>query len=196
MKTKKKINFSVTAFEISKSFRRNVEFQAIISLKKNLKSKTLKVYSDDIQKNFDKWKTKCANEFDLKSNIYQFDRTKILFVSDYLIETVFNDWHRHKKTVDTTAYTSKIFVFFLQKHLKSLHMRFAKIDQKLKHVKQKFNQSIDKLITHIEKLKTQLSELFEKYQKYSNFLHALHLHFRKTMLRNYFDIFFAKNWKS
>ena len=71
-------------------------------------------------------------------------------------------------------------------------MRFAKIDQKLKHVKQKFNQSVDELITHIEKLKTQLFEFFEKYQNYSNLLHTLHSHFRKTMLRNYFDIFFSQ----
>ena len=38
-------------------------------------------------------------------------------------------------------------------------------------------------------------EFSEKYQKYSNFLHALHSHFRKTMLRNYFDIFFRKKLK-
>ena len=182
IKAKKKTDFSVIVFEISKSFRKNVELQAIISLNKELKFKTLKLYFDNIQKFFDKWIKKCVNEFNLKSNIYQFDRTKILFVFDYLIETVFNDWHRHKKTVDTTAYTWKIFVFFLQKHLKSLHMRFAKIDQKLKHVKQKFNQSIDELITYIEKLKTQLFEFSEKYQKYSNLLHTLHSHFRKTML--------------
>ena len=74
-------------------------------------------------------------------------------------------------------------------------MRFAEINQKLKHVKQKFNQSVDELITHIEKLKTQLSEFFEKYQKYSNFLHALHSHFRKTMLKNHFDIFFRRELK-
>ena len=54
MKTKKKIDFFVIVFEISKSFRKNVEFQAIISLKKNLKSKTSKLYFDDIQKFFDK----------------------------------------------------------------------------------------------------------------------------------------------
>ena len=71
-------------------------------------------------------------------------------------------------------------------------MRFAEIDQKLKHVRQKLNQSIDELITHIEKLKTQLFKLFEKYQKYLNLLYALHSHFRKTMLRNYFDIFFSQ----
>ena len=79
--------------------------------------------------------------------------------------------------------------------MKSLHIRFAEIDQKLKHVKQKFNQSVDELITHIEKLKTQLFEFFEKYQKYFNLLHALHSHFRKTMLRNYFDILFRKELK-
>ena len=74
-------------------------------------------------------------------------------------------------------------------------MRFAEINQKLKHVKQKFNQSIDELITHIEKLKAQLFEFFEKYQKYFNFLHSLHSHFRKTMLRNHFDIFFRRELK-
>ena len=54
MKTKKKTDFSVTAFEISKSSRKNVDFQAIISLKKSLKSKTSELYSDDTQKFFDK----------------------------------------------------------------------------------------------------------------------------------------------
>ena len=54
MKTKKETDFFVTAFEISKSSRKNVEFQTIISLKKSLKSKTSKLYSDDTQKFFDK----------------------------------------------------------------------------------------------------------------------------------------------
>ena len=54
MKTEKKIDFSVTAFEISKSSRENVEFQTVLSLKKKLKFKTSKLYFDDIQKFFDK----------------------------------------------------------------------------------------------------------------------------------------------
>ena len=54
MKTKKKIDFSVIVFEISKSFRENIELQAVISLKKNLKSKTSELYFDDIQKFFNK----------------------------------------------------------------------------------------------------------------------------------------------
>ena len=54
MKTKKKIDFSVIVFEISKSFRENVELQAIISLKKELKFKTSKLYFNDIQNFFDK----------------------------------------------------------------------------------------------------------------------------------------------
>ena len=86
-------------------------------------------------------------------------------------------------------------MFFLQKQLKSLHIRFAKIDQKLKRVKQKSNQSIDELITYIEKLKTQLFEFSKKHQKYFSFLHALYSHFRKTMLRNCFEIFFCKKLK-
>ena len=36
MKTKKKTDFSVTAFEISKSSRKNVEFQAVISVRTTL----------------------------------------------------------------------------------------------------------------------------------------------------------------
>ena len=51
------------------------------------------------------------------------------------------------------------------------------------------------MITHIEKLKTQLFKFFEKYQKYFNFLHELHSHFCKTMLRNRFEIFFRKKLK-
>ena len=54
MKTKKKIDFSVIVFEISKSSRKNVEFQTVILLKKNLKSKISKLYFDDTQKFFDK----------------------------------------------------------------------------------------------------------------------------------------------
>ena len=54
LKTKKKINFFVTFFEISKSFRKNIEFQVIILLKKNLKLKTSKLYFNDTQKFFDK----------------------------------------------------------------------------------------------------------------------------------------------
>ena len=54
MKTKKKVDLSVIVFEISKSSRENVEFQAILSLKKKLKSKTSELYSENIQKFFDK----------------------------------------------------------------------------------------------------------------------------------------------
>ena len=54
MKTKKKIDFFVTVFEISKSSRENVELQAVILLKKKLKSKTSELYFDDIQKFFDR----------------------------------------------------------------------------------------------------------------------------------------------
>ena len=74
-------------------------------------------------------------------------------------------------------------------------MRLAKIDQKFKHAKQKSNRSIDELITYVEKLKTHLSEFFEKYQKYFNFLHTLHSNFRKTMLRNRVEIFFLRKLK-
>ena len=51
------------------------------------------------------------------------------------------------------------------------------------------------MITYIEKLKTQLFEFFEKYQKYFNFFYMLHSHFRKTILRNYFDILFRRELK-
>ena len=54
IKTKKKTGFFVIVFELSKSFRKNVELQAVISLKKNLKSKTSKLYFDDIQKFIDR----------------------------------------------------------------------------------------------------------------------------------------------
>ena len=51
------------------------------------------------------------------------------------------------------------------------------------------------MITHIKKLKTQLSKFLKKSQKYFNFLHALHSHFHKAMLRNRFEILFRKELK-
>ena len=36
---------------------------------------------------------------------------------------------------------------------------------------------------------------FEKSQKYFHFLYALHLHLRKTMLRNRFEVLFRKKLK-
>ena len=85
----KKTDFFVAVLKISKSFQKNVESLRVILLKKNLKSKTFKLHFDNTQKFFDKWIKKCVNELDFKSNIYQFDRTKILFVFDYLIENSF-----------------------------------------------------------------------------------------------------------
>ena len=48
VKTEKNVDFFVAVFEISKSFRRNIELQTTtISLKKSFKSKTSKLYFDD-----------------------------------------------------------------------------------------------------------------------------------------------------
>ena len=71
-------------------------------------------------------------------------------------------------------------------------MRFAKIDFKLKNVKQRLNPSVSELITHIKMLKTQLSEFSKSYQEYSNFFHALYSHLRNAMLKNRFEILSRK----
>ena len=81
---------------------------------------------------------------------------------------------------------------FLQKHFKSLHIKIAKINLKLKYAKQKSNQIVNKIILYVEKLKTQFFEFSIKYQNYFNFLHALHSHLRKTMLRNRFEMFLKR----
>ena len=83
---------------------------------------------------------------------------------------------------------------FLQKHFKSLHIKVAEIDLKLKHGKQKSNQIVDEIIFYVEKLKTQLYEFSRKYQKYFNFFHALHSHLRK-MMSNFFEIFSKRKLK-
>ena len=67
-------------------------------------------------------------------------------------------------------------------------MKIAEIDLKLKHAKQRSNQIVSEIISYVKKLKAQLSELSKKYQEYSNLLHALHPHLRKTMFRNRFEI--------
>ena len=106
---------------------------ASLYLEKGLKSKVSEVYSGDTQKSFDRYIRECANEFDLRPNTYQADRTKILFASGYLSHAAFNDGHRHREGADIGAYTWDHYVSFLQEHLKPLHMRIAEVGQKLKH---------------------------------------------------------------
>ena len=89
----RQIDFSVASAQKidSKRYRANLELQTALSLKKELKFKMSKIYFHDTQKFFDKYIKECVNEFDFKSKIYQFDKTKILFASKYLSHAVFND---------------------------------------------------------------------------------------------------------
>ena len=42
---------------------------------------------------------------------------------------------------------------FLRKHFKSLHIKIAKIDLKLNYTKQRLNQTVNKIISYVKKLK-------------------------------------------
>ena len=80
----------------------------------------------------------------------------------------------------------------LQKYFKLSHIQIAKIDLTLNHAKQKSNQIVNKIISYVEKLKTQLFKFSKKYQQYSNFFYTLHSHLKKTMLRNRFEVRLTK----
>ena len=164
-KIEREIDFSVASVtEIEmKRIRSDFEQQTALSLKKKLKSKISKIYFENIQKFFDKYIRKWVNEFDFKSIVSQIDRTKILFASKYLFHAIFNDWHKHRKNVDIDAYIWNDYVSFLPKHFKSLHMKIAEIDLKLKHAKQRLNQTVNEIISYVKKLKIQLFEFSKKY---------------------------------
>ena len=74
-------------------------------------------------------------------------------------------------------------------------MKIAKIDLKLKHAKQKSNQTVNEIISYVKKLKTQLFEFSKKYQQYSKNFHALYSHLKKTMLKNRFEILSKRKLK-
>ena len=63
-------------------------------------------------------------------------------------------------------------------------MKIAEINLKLKHTKQKLNQTRNEIISSIKKLRIQLCKFSKKYQEDLNFFHVLHSHLKKTMLRN------------
>ena len=75
---------------------------------------------------------------------------------------------------------------FLEKHFKSLHIKIAKIDLKLKYTKHKLNQIVNKIISYVKKSKTQLFEFSKKYQEYFNIFHTLHSHLKKDDVKKSF----------
>ena len=72
---------------------------------------------------------------------------------------------------------------FLQKKLKSKHLRLLNIDEQLKKLKQRSDQIVSKLIFYLKSLEDQLSERSSKMQKHNNLLHFLHDYLQKVIIR-------------
>ena len=89
----REIDFFIVSISIieTKRYRSDFDMQTTLSLKKKFKIQNSKVYFENIPKFFDKYIRKSVNTFDFKSNIYQVDKTKILFASKYLFHAIFND---------------------------------------------------------------------------------------------------------
>ncbi len=131
----------------------------------------------------------CQIVFDVRSIIYSDDFDRINFVKSLLSNNAFDSswiWQRYRLRLDEIEKSSfiwKFFCDFLRKQISSIKFRITTIDQKIKLLHQRNNQTIVQLITYLEVLKKQWLELISNNLRVSNLLFALHEYLRKKIVR-------------
>jgi hypothetical protein len=109
--------------------------------------------------------------------------TRVLYAENYLIDTSVNEWNR-KKEINSTAKSSwDHLVKFLQKKLKSQHLRWLDVREQLKRVRQWQSQIISKFVTHLDSLEDQLLEILMNRQKHDILLYFMHDYLRDVVIR-------------
>jgi hypothetical protein len=131
----------------------------------------------------------CQIVFDVRSMIYQNDVHRINFVKFLLSNNVSElewVWQRYRLRLDETAKLVsfwKQFCDFLKEQVNSIKLRITIVEQKIKLLHQRNNQSIAQLITYLEVLEKQWLESISNSLRASNFLLVLHEYFRKKIIR-------------
>jgi hypothetical protein len=131
----------------------------------------------------------CQIVFDVRSMIYQNDVHRINFVKSLLSNNVSElewVWQRYRLRFDETAkFVSfwKQFCDFLKKQVNSIKFRITIVEQKIKLLHQRNNQSIAQLITTLEILEKQWLESISNNLRTNNFLLVLHEYLRKKIVR-------------
>jgi hypothetical protein len=127
--------------------------------------------------------------FDVRSVIYENDLHRINFVK-FLLSNIVSKfdwvWQRYRLRLDETAKSIsfwKQFCDFLRKQINLIKLRITIVEQKIKLLHQRNNQSIVQLIAYLEALKKQWFELISNNLRTSNLLLVLHEYFRKKIVR-------------
>jgi hypothetical protein len=131
----------------------------------------------------------CQIVFDVRSMIYQNDVHRINFVKSLMSNNVLEFewiWQKYWLRFDETTklvFFWKQFCDFLKKQISSIKLRITIVEQKIKLLHQRNNQSIAQLIAYLEALKKQWLESISNSLRASNFLLVLHEYLRKKIVR-------------
>ncbi len=130
----------------------------------------------------------CQIVFNVKSMIYQNDVHRINFVKFLLSNNVSKFdwiWQRYRLRFDETTklvFIWKQFCDFLKEQMSSTKLRVTIVDQKIKLLYQRNNQSMTQLIVYLKTLKKQWSKSISNNLRTSNLLLVLHDYFRKKIV--------------
>jgi hypothetical protein len=131
----------------------------------------------------------CQMMFDVRFVIYENDFHRINFVK-FLLNNIVSEfdwvWQKYRLRFDEITKSIlfwKQFCDFLKKQINLIKLRITIVEQKIKLLHQRNNQSIVQLIAYFEALKEQWFELISNNLRASNFLFILHEYFRKKIVR-------------
>jgi hypothetical protein len=178
-------NTKKTQFESISINVRNV----IMRQKRYLKIIKSNIYKSNNSQKLNIFIKVCQIIFDVRFVIYKNDVHRINFVKSLLSNNVSDfdwAWQKYRLRLDETAkfvFIWKQFCDFLRKQVNSIKFRITFVEQKIKLLHQRNNQSIAQLITYLEVLKKQWLELISNSLRASNFLLVLHEYLRKKIIR-------------
>jgi hypothetical protein len=179
-KNTKKIQFESISINV-----RNV----IMRQKRYLKIIKSNIYKNNSSQKLNIFIRVCQIVFDVRSVIYKNDAHRINFVKFLLSNNVSEFdwvWQRYRLRLDETTklvFIWKQFCDFLKEQMSSTKLRVTAVDQKIKLLHQRNNQSMTQLIVYLKTLKKQWSESISNSLRASNLLLVLHDYLRKKIVR-------------
>ena len=158
------------------------------------REKYLKITKSEIYKNHNSQKLNifvkvCQIVFNVRSIIYNYNFDRINFAKSLLSNNTFDsswDWQKYRRRLNEIAKSSiiwKNFCDFFKKQISSIKLRITTIDQKIKLLHQKNNQTIAQLIVYFETLEKQWLESISNFIRISNLFLFLHEYLRKKIIR-------------